>query len=109
VSKSKYSSKRRKRQPGLSKILSTPLLLVLGGIVLVAGASFAIWKSGQPATPKGSIEVSGSPSLKVDRELVDLGDVPLDQTVSVSFQLTNVGDETLRFTDKPFIEVAEGC
>ena len=109
MSKSKYSSKRRKRQPGLSKILSTPLLLVLGGIVLVVGASFAIWKSGQPTTPKAPVEVSGSPSLKVDRELVDLGDVPLDQTVSVSFQLTNVGDETLRFTDKPFIEVAEGC
>lgn len=108
MSKSKYS-KRRKRQRGLSKILSTPLVLVLAGFVLVAGALFAILKSGQPGNPKVPAEVSGSPSLKVDRELVDLGDVPLDQTVSVSFQLANVGDQTLRFTDKPFIEVAQGC
>jgi len=109
VSKSKYSSKRRRKQSSLGKILSTPLLVVVAGVLLVAGALFALWKSGQPATPKVPVEVSGSPSLEVDREIVDLGDVPLNQTVSVSFQLTNVGDETLRFTDEPFIEVVEGC
>ncbi len=105
----RYRSKRRKKQGGLSNILPTPLLVILAGFVLVAGALFALWKSGQPATPKVPIEVNGSPSLKVDRELVDLGDVPLNKTVSVSFQLANVGDKTLRITNKPFIEVVEGC
>lgn len=109
MSKPKYRSKRRNRQGGLSSIVSAPLLLGLAGIVFVAGALFALWKSGQPSTPKIPVEVSGSPSLMVDRERVDLGDVPLNETVQVSFQLTNVGDQTLRFTDKPYIEVVEGC
>ncbi|HSF83409.1 MAG TPA: hypothetical protein VLA49_19380 [Anaerolineales bacterium] len=109
MSKSKYSSKRSKNQSGLGKFLSSPLGLVLAGIALVAGALFALWKSSQPAASNASVEVSGSPSLKVDQELVDLGDVPLNQTVSVSFQLTNVGDQALRFTEQPYIEVVEGC
>lgn len=109
MSKSKFSSKRRKKQAGPSKFLSSPLVLVLAGIVLVAGALFALWKSGQPENPNVPVEVSGSPRLKVDQELVDLGDVPVNQTVSVAFQLTNVGDETLRFTEVPSIKVVEGC
>jgi len=109
MSKSKYSSKRRKKQRGFSKFLSMPMVLILAGFVVVVGALFALWKSGQPSTPKVPVEVSGSPSLKVDREMVDLGDVPLNETVQVSFQLANVGDKTLRFSDKPFVEVAEGC
>ena len=101
---------RKQQQPrALRNILPTPVILVLGGVVLIAGALFALWKSGQPATPKVPVEVNGSPRLKVDRETVDLGDVPLDKTVTVSFQLTNVGDKTLRFSDEPTIEVLEGC
>ena len=58
--------------------------------------------------PGATIEVTGAPSLQVDNEKVDLGDVKLNQTVQVSFQLTNVGDETLRFVKQPYIEVVEG-
>jgi hypothetical protein len=29
--------------------------------------------------------------------------------VEVSFQLTNVGDQALRFSKAPYIEVLEGC
>ena len=72
---------RKQQQPrALRNILPTPVILVLGGVVLIAGALFALWKSGQPATPKVPVEVNGSPRLKVDRETVDLGDVPLDKT-----------------------------
>jgi hypothetical protein len=45
----------------------------------------------------------------VDKEKVDLGEVKLGKTVEVSFELTNVGDQTLRFSEQPFIEVKEGC
>jgi len=110
MSKSKYRSKKsRRRKTGIRDALSTPLLLVLAGLVLVAGALFALWKSGQPSYPKLAVEVTGSPRLKVDREVVDLGDVPLGKTVSVTFQLANVGDKPLRFTAQPFVEVVEGC
>lgn len=84
-----------------------PLILLIGaGLLLVIGAFFAFKK---PSEPKADIEISGSPSLKVDKEKVDLGDVKLGQTVQVSFDLTNVGDETLKFTKAPYIEVLEGC
>jgi hypothetical protein len=45
----------------------------------------------------------------VDKEQVDLGDVKLNQPVEVTFQITNVGDKTLRFEEQPYIDVVEGC
>ena len=91
---------RKKKQPW------PMILLVAGGLLLVIGAVFAFNK---PSEPKADVVVNGSPSLKVNQEKVDLGDVKLDQTVQVSFQLTNVGDKTLKFTKAPYIEVLEGC
>lgn len=106
---SKYRSKKRGKQNSFKYVLPTPLLIVLAGIVLVGGALFALWKSGQPTEAEVPIEVKGSPSLKVNQDKVDLGNVPLGRTVSVSFQLANVGDRTLRFSDQPYVEVLEGC
>lgn len=85
---------------------SWPLLLVIGGVLLLAGAVFAF---NRPSQPKAPIEVTGAPSLKVDQEEINLGDVKLGKTVEVSFQLTNVGDQTLRFSENPYVEVLEGC
>jgi cell division septal protein FtsQ len=95
-------AKRRQQQKRL-----TSLLFVLGGVLLVALAAWALF--GKGTAPKAAIEVTGSPSLKVDREKIDLGDVKLGNTVSVSFQVTNVGDQPLRFQKQPYIEVVEGC
>ncbi len=82
------------------------ILLLAGGAILLIGALFALNK---PTQPKAAIEVTGSPSLKVDKGKVDLGNVKLGQTVDVKFTLTNVGDQTLRFSKTPFVEVVEGC
>jgi hypothetical protein len=82
------------------------ILLFAGGLLLVFGAFKVFTKlSGL----KAAIEVSGTPSLKVDQEKVDLGNVKLGQTVEVTFKLMNVGDQTLRFSKAPYIEVLEGC
>jgi HYDIN/CFA65/VesB-like, Ig-like domain len=84
-----------------------PLFISIGiGLMLIFTAILAFNKPRQPAV---DIEVKGSPGLKVDKEKVDLGDVKLGQSVKVSFRLTNVGDQTLRFTQTPYIEVLEGC
>lgn len=110
MSKSRTRSKRRKRYRNIGDILPLPLLLVLGGLILVGGAFFSLWKFGQSdAALTEDNTVTGSPSLMVDREIVDLGNVPVNKPVSVSFQLANVGDKPLRFGDNPFVEVRAGC
>jgi len=82
------------------------ILLFAGGVLLVIGAVSTLSK---PSQPKAAIEVSGTPSLKVDQQKVDLGNVKLGQTVEVKFQIMNVGDQTLRFSKVPYVEVVEGC
>lgn len=105
----KYKSKKHNKKKSFQEIIPTPLLLVLAGMILVAGALFAVWKAGQPGTSQVPVEVKGSPSLQISQDKVDLGDVKLGKTVSVDFQLANVGDQTLRFSEKPYVEVVEGC
>ncbi|MEW6092909.1 MAG: hypothetical protein AB1531_02980 [Chloroflexota bacterium] len=84
------------------------LFLLMGGIVLV-GLAFLALRGNSAAQPLAAIEVYGAPSLKVDQELVDLGDVKLGRIVQVSFRLTNVGDQPLRFSETPYVELVEGC
>ena len=84
-----------------------PILLVLGGVLLLGLTAFLFWRGS--AASSAQIEVTGAPSLKADKEKVDLGDVRLGQTVQVSFEIANVGDKPLRFTEEPYVEVVEGC
>ena len=101
---SRKSERRAARRRGSPLVA---ILAVLGGLALVAVALSAL--SGREPNRPASIEVTGQPSLKVDKELVDLGNVRLGQTVDASFILTNVGDVALRFEEVPYIEVVEGC
>ena len=100
--KSKKYPKKRQRQ----NRRWLPILIALGGLLLVTLAFVAL--RDKPA-PGAAVEVAGAPSLKVDKEKVDLGEVKLGKTVEVTFQLTNVGDQTLRFSKAPYVEVVEGC
>ena len=83
-----------------------PFLLVGGGLILLAVTAWLIFGGGEKGVP---VTVSGAPSLSVDREQVDLGDVKLGRTVEVSFHVSNAGDQALRFLEKPYVEVVEGC
>jgi len=95
--------KRRLTQASSNRL---PLVLVLGGIViLVAALFFAFRKPAAPYVP----EVTGGPSLKVDRTKVELGDRKLGSNADASFVLTNVGDQVLQITQAPTIQVIEGC
>ena len=93
-------------RPGRKKQRWPFFVLLAGGLLLLVGAVFAFRK---PSGPTAGVEVTGAPSLKVNQEKVDLGNVKLGQTVDVKFTLTNVGDKTLRFSKTPYVEVLEGC
>ena len=94
---------RRKQQRRQQSIL----MVALGSLVLLALGA-VLFKQLLPK-PKAEIEVTGAPSLKVDQEKIEMGDIKLGRTVSASFTLTNVGDQPLRITENPYIEVIEGC
>ena len=94
---------RKKRQRNiLIAVLAGGLLLITSGIFI------AINMRANKADP-ALIEVSGQPSLKVDQELIDYGDVKLNTNLTFALQLTNVGDQPLRISETPYVEVLEGC
>jgi hypothetical protein len=83
-----------------------PLIIIAGAALIMVALSGG---GNNPAGPTVKPQVSGGPALQVDQEKINLGDVPLGQTVSAKFEITNVGDQPLRFTQKPYIQVAAGC
>lgn len=78
-----------------------PLLVILGGVLILAIALFFLLN--QPSI------AGGAPKLVADPQEINFGDVKLGQPVLASFTLTNTGTATLRFSQEPYIEVREGC
>lgn len=102
----RVEAKRRKKKQNRGM---NPLLVVVGGLILlIAALAVSVFNSGSSSV-KAPIAVTGSPALKVDKDRVDLGDIPLGKTVEVSFTLTNVGDKTLELKEEPYVEIKEGC
>lgn len=85
-----------------------PLALIAAGLIVLGGVAWVAF-GGWPTGPRVPVAVTGSPRLQTDQQRVDLGDRHYGQVVEVSFQLANVGDQTLTFTEAPVITVAEGC
>jgi hypothetical protein len=97
-----YITKHRRSKPKSSR---KPLILMIVGVVAVLIALVFAFQQPQPTTDTPG----GTPKLKADKELVDLGDQTLGNTVKVTFKLSNTGDSTLRFSKAPYVEVKEGC
>ncbi len=81
--------------------------VIAAGVALIALVVIQAVTSN--STPPPAPLVTGGPALQVDKENIDFGNVTLGQTVEAKFEVTNVGDQPLRFTKKPYIEVIEGC
>jgi len=89
-------SKKHKRQKK-----SFPwLLLALGGVLIVASIILFGAQGGDDG---------GRPSIAVDQQRIDYGDVKFGVNKSFAIKITNTGDGTLRFKEEPYIEVLEGC
>ena len=92
-------SKRNRRQ---KQRKSFPWSLVAIGVVLliIAGFFFA---------NQGGGDGGGSPSIAVDQQKIDYGDVKFGVNKTFAIKVTNTGDGTLRFKEEPYIEILEGC
>jgi len=98
------SSRKKKKQKKQKK--QFPWVVSILGVALLAGAlAFAFKKPAEPYTS----EITGAPAIQVDKQVVDLGNIQLGKWVKASFQVTNVGDQPLRLTQNPYVEVKEGC
>jgi len=101
----KYRAKLKPKPKPQRSLL--PLWLVLGGLGLLLVAGWAILNGN--AQPKADIEVKGAPRLKVEKDIIDLGNLKLGNQIRDDIHVTNIGDLPLRFAEAPYIEVKEGC
>lgn len=91
-------SKKKRRQ---KSALPIPLIAALiGGILLIVAALFVF---------ASNSDGGGTPKLAVDQQTIDYGDVKFDVEKTFAVKVTNVGDGVLRFKEKPYIRVLEGC
>jgi len=75
-------------------------VIVFGAILLIA-AIFLFARQPEVET--------GTPSVAVDPQEIDYGDVKFGVSKTFTVKVTNTGDGTLRFTESPYIQVLEGC
>ena len=92
-------SKKYKRQKQKKKIFPW-LILAFGGILVVIAAFFFARQNG---------DGGGTPSIAVDQQKIDYGDVKFGVNKTFAVKVTNTGDGILRFKEEPYIEVLEGC
>ena len=76
----------------------------VAAVVAVALGGGAWWWNAGATWPPG-----GTPKLVVDRDVIDLGNVPFETRVRAAFTLSNAGDGALRLEDVPRVKVLAGC
>ena len=72
--------------------------LALGGILVIVAAFLFTRQEG-----------GGTPSIEVDQQKIDYGDVKFGVNKTFAIKVANAGNGTLRFKEEPYIEVVEGC
>ena len=92
------SRKSKPRVHGQRARFAWPILGV--GVILVAAAVFLLTRPGDDG---------GTPQIVVDTQKIDLGYVKFGEMRSFEIAVTNAGDGVLRFKQKPYIEILEGC
>ena len=92
-------SKKNRRQKQ-KKNFPWALVAISGTLFILAAFFFA---------NQGGGYGGGTPSIVVDQQKIDYGDVKFNVEKTFAIKVTNTGDGTLRFKEEPYIEVLEGC
>ncbi len=93
------------KQPPLAIMLSVIAVAVIAliGFILISQNTASSAQANVPA------DVKGAPHLVVDQDSIDLGDIALGRTVETQFKVRNTGDQDLIITNKPHVQVVQGC
>lgn len=98
---------RHKTKKALKKRVSRwPLAAALAGVLLITAA---LLLAGKGDAADYTAKVKGQPAIEVDQKEVDYGDVKLGSMIKTSVRVTNVGDQPLRFSSRPYVELIDGC
>ena len=73
------------------------------GLMLIVAATFTFRSSNL-----GKIS-GGAPAVSVDQKVIDFGDLKDYTEVIYTITVTNIDTGVLRFKEKPYIQVLEGC
>ena len=101
-----------KKKHAQSKKPIVPAWLVLLGILLAGVAALFAWSyidSNNKASTLVPIQAQGRAKFVADKAQINLGNVKLGETAQAEFKISNAGDQPLRFTQVPIIQVVEGC
>jgi hypothetical protein len=96
---------RKQRRQRQRKNFPWPFL-VFGGILLIVAAFFLANRTGAGSGGGGG---NGTPQISADPQKIDYGYVTFGNNKTFKIKVTNTGDGVLRFKDKPYVEVLEGC
>ena len=88
-----------RKHKGQNKKSILPWLVAAGGILLVVAVFLLTRQNGG----------GGAPIITVDQQRIDYGDVKFSTNKNFAIKVTNLGDDTLRFKEEPYIQVLEGC
>jgi hypothetical protein len=94
------SSKKKFRKQKQRRTFPWLFVALGGGLLLVAAAIFFANQNGG---------TGGTPAISVDQNKIDYEYVKFGENRQFTLKVTNTGDGTLRFEEKPYVEVLEGC
>jgi hypothetical protein len=69
-------------------------------VILVVAAILLLTRQGDDG---------GTPQIVVDQQQIDYGYVKFGETRAFEISVTNKGTGALRFKERPYIEILEGC
>jgi hypothetical protein len=92
---------RRSRKYKSNKFPWPWILIGLGGLLVFSVIAFSVSQNAKAG--------SGTPKLVVDQEKIDWGTLKNGTRKVITLTVTNTGAGTLRFKEKPYVQVVEGC